>query len=508
MPAKNIDLAVHSPCPKPLSPHKSFTILLPASDNYLANPSENYPMKTINLCIRLVNRLRSRHVRPLLLCSLLGFGALGLIGFMTRGHEGFVAHEWGTFTSVQGGDGVLLDWRPLESSRLPGFVYNWQHPGLKRQARGVGSPFTKTVMITLQRMETPVIYFYAEDKQTVDVTVDFPQGTITEWYPQATRIGPSTTPVPAGILKLDEYAHKIGVKPSFTFASFTSTPATAQSRAQWAHIGVLPPKNGNNPASSLPLDTSGSHYFAARETDANLLEMSSLDATNPVPEHEKFIFYRGAGNFATPLRVTLTAENTVSIANTGTEPLTHLIVLGLDRQAGNFVHIKQLAPGETQTVRMNAADHPERLQKLSVRLGERMVESLVSEGLYRREATAMVSTWRDSWFEEDGLRVLYVLPRAWTDRTLPMKIDPAPRELVRVMVGRAEVLSSALQHSLLTMLQKASQGDNDARAQTMAEFKKLGRFAEPALRLATQGTSSQVSQTAWTLFQASLKPGA
>jgi hypothetical protein len=236
--------------------------------------------------------------------------------------------------------------------------------------------------------------------------------------------------------------------------------------------------------------------------------MSSLDATNPVPEHEKFIFYRGAGNFATPLRVTLTAENTVSIANTGTEPLTHLIVLGLDRQAGNFVHIKQLAPGETQTVRMNAADHPERLQKLSVRLGERMVESLVSEGLYRREATAMVSTWRDSWFEEDGLRVLYVLPRAWTDRTLPMKIDPAPRELVRVMVGRAEVLSSALQHSLLTMLQKASQGDNDARAQTMAEFKKLGRFAEPALRLATQGTSSQVSQTAWTLFQASLKPGA
>ena len=23
----------------------------------------------------------------------------------------YVAHEWGTFTSVQGGDGVLLDWR-------------------------------------------------------------------------------------------------------------------------------------------------------------------------------------------------------------------------------------------------------------------------------------------------------------------------------------------------------------------------------------------------------------
>ena len=57
----------------------------------------------------------------------------------------------------------------------------------------------------------------------------------------------------------------------------------------------------------------------------------------------------------------------------------------------------------------------------------------------------MVNTWKDSWFAEDGVRVLYVLPRAWTDRTLPLKLDPAPRELVRVMVGRAEVLAPALE---------------------------------------------------------------
>jgi len=47
-----------------------------------------------------------------------------------------------------------------------------------------------------------------------------------------------------------------------------------------------------------------------------------------------------------------------------------------------------------------------------------MAAALVSEGLYQREAQAMVNTWRDSWFEEDGLRVLYTLPREWTDRTL------------------------------------------------------------------------------------------
>ena len=47
--------------------------------------------------------------------------ASGLL-IAARPAPSYVAHEWGTFTSVQGGDGVLLDWRPLETSRLPKFV--------------------------------------------------------------------------------------------------------------------------------------------------------------------------------------------------------------------------------------------------------------------------------------------------------------------------------------------------------------------------------------------------
>src|SRR6266404_4688977 len=94
----------------------------------------------------------------------------------------YVAHEWGTFTSVQGADGVLLDWRPLETSRLPKFVYDWKKPGLNRVAMGP-MLLGKGGMVTLQRMETPVIYFYSAEERNVDVTVDFPQGLITEWYP-------------------------------------------------------------------------------------------------------------------------------------------------------------------------------------------------------------------------------------------------------------------------------------------------------------------------------------
>ena len=149
----------------------------------------------------------------------LSLGTLGL-RLRHRNHQkGFVAHEWGTFTSVQGSDGNLLDWRPLQSSQLPQFVYNWQNPGFNRQPIGP-APFTKSVLITLQRMETPVIYFYADEKQTVDVSVDFPKGLITEWYPQATQIGPSTIPPPPRLPKpmnspIKSAPNRISLSPRF-----------------------------------------------------------------------------------------------------------------------------------------------------------------------------------------------------------------------------------------------------------------------------------------------------
>src|SRR5262245_30788012 len=46
--------------------------------------------------------------------------------------SGYVAHEWGTFTSVQGSDGVQLDWQAQQLSELPRFVYDWSKAGLFR----------------------------------------------------------------------------------------------------------------------------------------------------------------------------------------------------------------------------------------------------------------------------------------------------------------------------------------------------------------------------------------
>jgi hypothetical protein len=65
---------------------------------------------------------------------------------------------------------------------------------------------------------------------------------------------------------------------------------------------------------------------------------------------------------------------------------------------------------------------------------------LAAEGLYPREARAMVETWRDSWFEE-GTRIFYLIPKAAIDARLPLDISPSPASVARVFVGRLELIT-------------------------------------------------------------------
>jgi hypothetical protein len=109
---------------------------------------------------------------------------------------------------------------------------------------------------------------------------------------------------------------------------------------------------------------------------------------------------------------------------------------------------------------------------------DRVAAALEQTGLYHDEARAMVDTWQRSYFRSYGLRVLYMVPRAWTDRLLPISISPEPSALVRTLVGRVEVLTPYDEQQLVTLARSyAAQGT--PAAQLIAQ---LGRFAEPKLR--------------------------
>src|SRR5207244_2814168 len=122
---------------------------------------------------------------------------------------------------------------------------------------------------------------------------------------------------------------------------------------------------------------------------------------------------------------------------------------------------------------------------------------LVEGGLFPDEAQAMVNTWNRSYFRTPGTRVLYLVPRAPIDRTLPIKIDAmtangvsVSHQLVRVFVGRVECLTPELEARIEGWLRDLAAADSDRSSAARSGLLALGRFAEPHLRRALQNSSS------------------
>jgi len=337
----------------------------------------------------------------------------------TATENNLIAHEWGTFTSIAGKDGVALEWRPLNGPPdLPRFVHTIQSGDCGFR----NAP--KANLSAVVRMETPVIYFYSDNEVDVSVKVDFPKGKITEWYPQARLV-------------------KSGI--------------------DWGRFKVMPGASLN-----LPAEYSASHYFAARETDSAPLQICSTNGKPP--QQEKFLFYRGVGTFDLPLSVKL-AGNKILLKNLSKNEIAHLIVF--ENRGGKIGYrVLDAFTGET------TSERPILDGNVDLVVSD-LKQALVFSGLYDKEADAMLKTWRDSWFEE-GLRVFYVLPRETTDTVLPINIDPKPAQLVRVLVGRAEVITPEMEKSVQQQVGMLS--DPRTRDERMRAIRKYGRFSEPILK--------------------------
>jgi hypothetical protein len=348
----------------------------------------------------------------------LGLVALGFAG-QNAGETGLIVHEWGTFTSIAGEDGLALEWRPLAATNdLPHFVHDLA------DADGFRHDCSKCDLTGKIRMETPVLYFYTDRDTDVTVQVDFPKGTITEWYPTVRTVGSSI---------------------------------------DWGRIAVLPHTTTN-----LPVETGPNRYYAARETDAALLRV--CNTTGRATEFEKFLFYRGVGGFEPPVSVKLDG-NRLQLAGLG--GIAQVIVF---ENRGGSVGFRVVTPdAETATI-----ERPVLGDSLATLLAA-MQQTLVSQGLYEKEAKAMLETWRDSWFE-NGLRVFCILPRHVTDSVLPITISPQPTQLVRVLVGRIEIITPEMANAIRVEWKQLADPSPAVRVAARTALRQYGRFAEPVLK--------------------------
>jgi hypothetical protein len=111
-------------------------------------------------------------------------------------------------------------------------------------------------------------------------------------------------------------------------------------------------------------------------------------------------------------------------------------------------------------------------------LSAKMVRSLVAAGLYEKEAKAMVKTWKSDWFADAGTRLLYIAPAPYADELLPLKVEPRPTSVVRVLVGRHDIISPEQERELDAQVKRSQELEKEREAlaaKVQAIDEKLGR---------------------------------
>jgi hypothetical protein len=403
----------------------------------------------------------------ILIASVLSLAAAGLMLAAPSDPVGMVVHEWGTFLAMNGSDGISLDGMYHEEHALPSFV----HARSRDQLR---------LPMSVSKGETPVIYFYTPQVQRVQVEVGFPTGLWTQWYPQATIIRPGI--VQAG-----------------------SPPQTRNGHIRW-NVTVVPAStkeptptkptfNGKPPATD-----SDALWNYARDVDAAYVTTDQTPYMPPgfqprhPPEWERFIFYRGLGEAPLPMQVRF-GSGRVTASTSEADGVRHLFILRVENGRGAYAYAPSLTANAVLDRAIPEMSESRPLDEFVKQVSYDVARRLVESGLYEKEARAMVNTWASSYFKTDGVRLLFVLPQTWTDRFIPMRITPTPQQLVRVMVGRMELLDAARERRAEDAIRQLSSSDQAVREQAFEVLRSEGRYVEPIVRRTLRTTTDEQVRT-------------
>lgn len=391
-------------------------------------------------------------------------------------------HEWGTFTVLVSSQGQTVNWyQPYSDiAKLPNFI-------MLNNAMMMKS-FAPAARV---RMETPVIYFYPEEETTVSVRVAFDKGRITERFPSSTDMA-----FPQSGLQLQPFMFS-GLAPIITCAAVqptserifdqrmreqtVSTPPTV---VRWMGK-LLPPDHEDAKLIPAVAPQQGENYAAARNVpDAWIFHSDTPNKLTPaIHPVEKFIFYRGSGDSVPPYIASMPNDNTMTFTNLSQSASTFQVALRVRDGKASWAQMPNISGPTAESSRTSTITFPEAtmsLEQADKELSALFLTELISRGLTKAEAQAMIDTWNHTWFAEPGQRVFTIVDRTWVDSVLPLGITPEPKKIERVFIARYEVLSPASEKQLgAIMTQSASNGEKKSKIADL----QLGRFSTGAAEL-------------------------
>ena len=356
-----------------------------------------------------------------------------LVAFGTAQAADLVIHEWGTITTIHDAAGKPATGlnRIDEDDVLPSFVHRYEPETTRQPQRQLGkSPLVPGRPDVTMRLETPVIYFHPPPNQKydnpIDVTVRFRGGVLNEFYPDAEASVALDTPrvhdkMEAGVIKewngdvLNNYV--VG---------------TLQWKGLRLHDTVVAPL------------TRSEIWLAPRE-------VSSVSVFSPAAgEGEQYLFYRGVAHLDALLQTKVTrrpghaacsgAARVARRARHRAEHLARRCARGWIDRLSRTRRPSLCARKKRGRCSHGSSDQGPAITPMPAprNFAPHSRRRCSRKGLFADEAEAMLNTWKASYFQKAGLRVFYIVPRAWTDYFLPLEFS-VPTRVNRVIVGRIDL---------------------------------------------------------------------
>lgn len=317
------------------------------------------------------------------------------------------------------------------------------------------------------KMETPVTYFYSDKPIKVRASVEFPHGVMTQWYPDVVGQYPLAADM-KDLVSTSSSKAKV-------CSSKDGNASAANGLLDWGTLDILG-RDANVDASLPPAALDRFTWSFARQVQANPLRAGN-------GQLEKFLFYRGVGNFSLPVRINSMPGGKLALKNLIDDKIGSVFFLNVTADKGTFTEAGGgIARGATLAGAIPTLDNARDVDTYADDLARSVRTQLDGMGLYDDEATAMVNTWKKQWFRTPGPRLLYLAPQSWTDASIPLTIEPKPESTKRVMVIRVEILTPEMEAADVAALKGLT--NPATAAATKSHFTALGRFAEPRLRRA------------------------
>jgi hypothetical protein len=288
------------------------------------------------------------------------------------------------------------------------------------------------------RLETPVVYFHLPPGSKpiqLSFSAEFHGGLLTQFYPEAA----------------------------------TNIPINSLPKVAGDSLGTLAWNNLNVGTNAAGPKTESHVWLAPRKVEA-----ANITAQNG--QSERYLFYRGVGHLDSPMKMIRDGEQLhLQIDSGAVDPTQIKSIWYFDLREDGKCAYRKLDRDRATPATFADSDYQD--NSLATLRGE-MKTSLIDAGLFDDEADAMLSTWEESYFKSPGTRVFFLVPRAWTDHVLPIKIS-TDAKIERVMMGRIDLVTPRHRAILAKILALPKEKQNTFDAMSLVD--QLGRFGRAML---------------------------